>query len=75
MVNLTIGSTIKINDECVGTITDENADSIYIESECFTGWTTRKEIIAAIIPDPTMPQSRSRHSQRRSFAASTISEP
>ena len=47
-IELKVGTTININDECNGIITKETDDKIYIESECFTGWAMKKEILEAI---------------------------
>lgn len=51
--DLTVGITININGECIGIITKEEHDRIYIESKCFTGWATKCEIRKAIISPAT----------------------
>jgi len=37
------GRDVEFQDEGSGIITDENDDSIYIESEFFTGWMLKAE--------------------------------
>jgi hypothetical protein len=46
--DLVVGTTLNINDECVGTITRDDGERIFIESDVFTGWATKEEIVAAM---------------------------
>lgn len=54
-VDLSVGAKININDECVGMITKETEDRIYIESSCFTGWATKQEIRDSIFSERRKP--------------------
>ena len=49
-LDLSVGALLNINDECVGEITEETETHIYIESDCFTGWATKREIREAARP-------------------------
>lgn len=66
---LTIGMYLNINDECVGRITEETADQIYIESDCFTGWAKKSEIRAAIRQSARSEQSPRKRPQSHAFAS------
>lgn len=44
---LKVGDRLDL-ESCVGEITKERGDEVYIESEEFCGWATKKEIMEAI---------------------------
>ena len=47
-LTLEVGTRLNLNEECIGVITQATDDMIYIESEEFTGWATKQEIMEAI---------------------------
>lgn len=48
-IKFKIGTKININDECIGSVTRITDTHIFIKSDVFTGWATKKEITDAIL--------------------------
>ena len=68
-MDFSIGMTLDIDGECLGTITEMTEDRIYIDSPCFRGWATKDEIAAAAKLWATEEQSQHTPPERPAFAA------